>query len=68
MTRLSYNQQADLLCEIMKRDIEKIKSLPADEAKEEARKTLIAAGIVDENGELTEPYAVLGKECLHYPT
>jgi len=61
MTRLSYNQQADLLCKIMRRDIERIKSLPADEAKKEARETLMVAGIVDENGELTEPYAALGK-------
>jgi len=45
----------------MRRDIERIKSLPADEAKKEARETLMVAGIVDENGELTEPYAALGK-------
>ena len=66
MTRLSYNQQADLLCKIMQRDIERIKSLPADEAKKEARETLMVAGIVDENGELTEPYAALGKAYVQY--
>lgn len=59
--RLSFDQQADLLCKVMNRDIDRIKSLPADEARKEAHKTLMVAGIVDEQGRVTEPYAELFK-------
>ena len=38
--------------------LEKYKALPEEERREVARKHLIGAGILDENGEYTEPYRI----------
>jgi len=40
----------------MKREIERFKNLPEEQAKEEARKTLIAIGYLNEDGSISDNY------------
>ena len=61
MANLSYAQQANILAEFIKNEIDRLDSLPKEEAKKEARQGLQRAGIIDENGEYTEPYVALEK-------
>ena len=58
---LSANQQVELLTKIINDEIEILDSLPKDEAKKRALKNLYGAGIVDEDGNYTEPYKILGE-------
>jgi hypothetical protein len=41
----------------IKKETEKIKSLPPEEAKKRALSFLVSAGIVNKNGKLTERYS-----------
>ncbi len=63
MTNLSYGQQVNILADFIRNEIKRLDSLPKEEAKKEARQGLQRAGIIDENGEYTEPYIALEK---HY--
>ena len=82
MQGLSANQQAEILVNSIMKEIEKLNALPAEEAKRVALTTLFDAGIIDEDGNYTAPYVVLGdkmeitKNCIealravlykHYP-
>ena len=58
---LSANQQVELLTKIINDEIEILDSLPKDKAKKRALKNLYGAGIVDEDGNYTEPYKILGE-------
>ena len=40
----------------MRNDLERLKSMPADEAKEQGLKNLQAIGILDKDGNVTEGY------------
>ena len=59
MARLSYEEQADVVVNLLQEEINRLKSLPKEEAKLEARKGLMQVGIVDESGKYTAPYAAL---------
>jgi hypothetical protein len=57
--RLSYAQQMDILCEAMEEKIERLNTLPKEEALKEAHDFLFDVGIIDEDGNLAEPYVKL---------
>ena len=59
MMKLSYEEQMSAISEILKAEIQNLNSLPADEAKREAHRRLVRVGIIDDNGNYTEPYAAL---------
>lgn len=62
MTRLSYGEQINVIAQILKEEIDKLNSLPADEAKKEARNGLRKVGIIDDEGNYTAPYVALGRQ------
>ena len=49
-------EQTKTLIQIMRNDLERLKSMPADEAKEQGLKNLQAIGILDKDGNVTEGY------------
>lgn len=59
MTKLSYGQQAEIITKLLKEEIKTLDSLPKEEAKKVARKSLQEAGIVDKQGNFTRPYIAL---------
>lgn len=59
MNRLSYSQQMDIISSLLEEEINALKALPPKEAKIAARKGLQDIGILDSNGQLTEPYLAL---------
>ena len=62
--RMGYEEQLDAIAAILQEKIRRLNSLPEDEAKAEAHKGLMEIGVVDTDGKLTPPYAVLGGENL----
>lgn len=59
MSKLSFNEQIVILTDFVNKESVRLKNLPKEEARKEARKNLYQAGIVDEYGNLTEPYIAL---------
>lgn len=59
MTNVSYEKQMSVIAEILKSEIVKLDNLPKEEAKKEAHKGLVKVGIIDDNGNFTEPYIAL---------
>jgi hypothetical protein len=51
--------QSAVLCDFIEKDLERIKSLPKEEAKKEAYDFLLSAGLIDKDGNLAEPYVAL---------
>ncbi len=64
MTKLCYEDQANAIVSVLKEEINYLKSLPKDEAKEEAHKGLVKVGIIDESGNYTAPYIALGRRYV----
>ena len=64
MTYLSNDDKADIIASVFKKRIQFLKSLPAEEAKMEARQGLMKIGVVDEKGDLTAPYAALRNQYV----
>ena len=62
MTKMCYEDQINTIIAVLKSDIQKLDTLPSEEAKKEARKGLMKAGIVDSDGNFTPPYAALGNK------
>lgn len=50
-------RERETYCEEMEAYIVKLKALPPKKAKANAKKSLMQAGIIDENGELTDRYS-----------
>ena len=48
--------QIDKLIEIMENEINLLNTLPEDEAKEIAKNNLIAIGVLNQDGTITDPY------------
>lgn len=59
MTYLSYEDKMKLLASAFQAKIDRLNSLPEDEAQKEARKELVKIGYVDADGNITAPYAAL---------
>lgn len=57
--RMSYAEHAKALTEAIKAENIRLEGLPKEEAKREATAQLIRTGILDKNGNVTEPYAHL---------
>ena len=64
MEKLSYGDQADTISAVLRGEIERLKSLPPEEAKTEARKGLMKVGIVDKDGNFTAPYVALRNQYV----
>lgn len=58
---LSPEEQTEKICELANKEIERLNGLSPDEAKKEALASLRKIGILDGNGEFTEPYKTLGQ-------
>ncbi len=61
MTKLSYEDQDNAIVSVLEEEIDRLKSLPKEEAKLEAHKGLVKVGIIDEAGNYTPPYVELKK-------
>lgn len=59
MTKVSYEKQMSVIAKILKSEITRLDNLPKEEAKKEAHKGLVRVGIIDNNGNITEPYIAL---------
>lgn len=64
MSKLSYGEQADIISKILKMEIDRLKSLPVEEAKKEAHRGLMEIGFIDNDGNVTEPYVALRNEYV----
>jgi hypothetical protein len=53
--------QSAVLCDLFDKEIERLNSLPKEQAKKETHDFLFEAGIVDKDDNFTEPYAALGE-------
>ena len=59
MANLSYEDKMNIITAEFKRRIQRLESLPVDEAKKEAHECLVKIGFVDNEGNLTAPYIAL---------
>jgi len=59
MAQMSYGAQMETLANILSKNIEQFKSLPADEARKKAHEDLVRIGLIDENENFTPPYVAL---------
>lgn len=57
--RMGYEEQLHAIAEYFKEEIEKFDALPEEQKKEAAHKGLMEIGLVDADGNLTEPYRLL---------
>ncbi len=57
--RLSYEDQINAIASVINDEIQKLESLSDAEAKIEAHNGLVKIGFIDDNGNLTAPYAAL---------
>ena len=64
MTYLSYEDEMNYIANVFKKRIERLNSLPADEARKEAHDNLVKVGIIDDDDNLTAPYAALRNQNL----
>ena len=62
--KISYGEQAEIISDVLRKEVERLKSLPRDEAKKEARKGLMKVGIVDSDGNFTAPYVALRNQYV----
>ena len=53
---MTTTEQSKLLIQIMKDDLEKLRTMPAEEARVKGFKNLQAIGILDQDGNVTEGY------------
>ena len=56
MKRLNSSQQIIALTKLIEAEISQQNAMPIQAAKKDARNKLVEAGIVDDNGQLKEPY------------
>lgn len=56
MKNLSYEEQISVIAKALKEEIELLKSLPEEEAYQMAHRELVKWGIIDEDGNYTDPY------------
>ena len=59
MANLSYEDKMNIITAEFKKRIQRLDSLPAEEAKREAHEGLVKIGFVDHEGNLTAPYVAL---------
>ena len=57
--RMGYEEQLHAIAEYFKEEIRKFDALPEEQKKEAAHKGLMEIGLVDADGNLTEPYRLL---------
>lgn len=57
--RMSREEQLHAIADYFKEEIRKFDALPEEQQKEAARKGLMDIGVIDANGNLTEPYLAL---------
>ncbi len=53
---MTYQEQADRICDAFKNETARIHSLPPDEAKQAAQENLIKIGILNEDGTVDRQY------------
>jgi len=58
-TYMSYGDQMDAISAAFQREIDELESLPPEEAKKKAKENLVKIGLIDDDGNLTEPYRKL---------
>ena len=56
---MSYGDQMDAISAAFQREIDELESLPPEEAKKKAKEGLVKIGLIDDDGNLTEPYRKL---------
>lgn len=56
---LSYEEQMNAIAAILREEIHQLDTLPRAEAKKMAHEGLVKVGIIDDDGNLTAPYAAL---------
>lgn len=61
LRKLSYEEQISTIAKALKEETELLKSLPKAEAQQMAHRGLVKVGIIDEDGNYTEPYKELGE-------
>lgn len=54
--RLSYDEQAELLCKVLRKEIDQLNTLPREEAKKVAHSNLIEIGFLTKDGKVAKPY------------
>ena len=59
MANLSYEDKMNIIAAEFKKRIQRLESLPAEEAKKEAREGLVEIGFIDNEVNLTAPYVAL---------
>lgn len=59
MANLSYEDKMNIIADEFKKRIQRLESLPVDEARKEAHESLVNIGLVDNEGKLTAPYIAL---------
>ncbi len=59
MPNLSYEDKMNLIASVFRDRIQKLNSLPEEEAKREAHNGLVRIGFIDESGNLAGPYIAL---------
>lgn len=59
MEYLSYEDKMNIITAEFERRIQRLDSLPAEEAKKEAHEGLVKIGFIDNEGNLTAPYIAL---------
>ncbi len=64
MANLSYEDKMNIIAAEFKKRIQRLESLPADEAKKEAHEDLVKIGFIDNEGNLTAPYIALRNQNI----
>ncbi len=59
MANLSYEDKMNLIASAFQERIQRLRSLPEDEAKKEAHDGLVRIGFIDNDGNITAPYVAL---------
>ncbi len=59
LANLSYEDKMNIIAAEFKKRIQRLESLPVDEARKEAHEGLVNIGFVDNEGKLTAPYIAM---------